>query len=105
MAYFITADKGNASLISIFRGTHSSSTMLHNFLARCVRVHACVYEYINELETYMCAHVHAWAQAGESLSTNHVGGFFKQVCSHAFMHACMSVCVSDIGCFWGQISD
>lgn len=38
----------------------------------------------------MFVHVHAWITAGESLSTNDVGGFFKQVCSQASMHACAS---------------
>lgn len=55
MAYLITADKENASLISMYWGTHAFSTMLHNFLALCVRVHACVYEYVNVL--HMCVHM------------------------------------------------
>lgn len=40
------------------RGTRAPSTMLHNVLAVCVRVHACVYECINVLHICECMFMH-----------------------------------------------
>lgn len=96
MIYFITADKENASLISMY-SSMMLCTMLHNFLALCQWVHACMYEYVSVLQTFVWAcvclfvHVRAWVKAGERLSTNRIDGFFRQACSHAFMH--VYVCV------------
>lgn len=60
----------DASLISMFRGSHASSATLRNFLALYVRAHARVYEYLNVLHKFVHMFTHV-------LCTNPVGGFFK----------------------------
>lgn len=60
---------------------------------------ACLYVWICKCTANVCVsacvclfvHVRAWVKAGERLSTNRIDGFFRQACSHAFMH--VYVCV------------
>lgn len=79
-------------------GTQSSSALLRKFLALCVRVHTCVYEYWTT-NIHGCTSSHA-CKSWERGLVYKLRGLFPQASVQSCIYACMYV----YDCFWALTS-